>query len=340
MKEHISIAVTGDAMLGRGVNESIRRFGPAYPWGDTLNEMRAADLTLINLECVIARGGRPWSRWPKVFHFKADPVAIESLLLAGIDGVSLANNHTLDFEEEAFVEMLNLLDRNRIAHAGAGRNIEEARRPALFETDGGRVALVSFTDNEPGWLATEEGLGTNWIPITLSEASLAPARENIARAREAGADLVIFSIHWGPNMVERPIPLFREFARAVMEAGADVYLGHSSHVFQGIEIYRGRPIIYDAGDFVDDYAVDSRLRNDWGFLFRLRVAERNVQRVELVPTLIGRCQVNFATGNTREAIIERLDERSAGMGTTIHREDNRCWIECRAATPLREAANG
>ncbi|MCG3161220.1 MAG: Capsule biosynthesis protein CapA [Acidobacteria bacterium] len=330
MKERISIAVTGDVMLGRGVNEAIRRYGLLYPWGNTLDELRAADLTLINLECVIARGGRPWSRWPKIFHFKADPAAVEALLLAGVDGVSLANNHTLDFEEDAFVEMLKLLDSNHIAHAGAGRNIEEARRPALLETGGARIALICFTDNEPGWAASREGPGTNWIPISLSEQSLEPAREGIASAREAGADVVIFSIHWGPNMVERPSPLFREFARAVIDAGADVYLGHSAHIFQGVEIYRGRPIIYDAGDFVDDYAVDPALRNDWGFLFRLQLSGRSVRRVELIPTLIGRCQVNFATGAAREAIIERMRERSAEIGTAIRSEDDRCWIECRS----------
>ncbi len=340
MKDGISIALTGDVMLGRGVDEAIRQFGPAYPWGDTIEELRAADLTLINLECVIARGGRPWSRWPKVFHFKAGPEAIESLLLAGVDGVSLANNHTLDFEEEALVEMLNLLDRNRIARAGAGRDIEEARRPALFETDGPRIAIVSFTNNEPGWAATEEGPGVNWIPISLSESSLSPAQEGIVRGREAGADLVVFSIHWGPNMVERPNDLFRDFARAVIDAGADVFIGHSAHVFQGIEIHRGRPIIYDAGDFVDDYAVDPWLRNDWGFLYRLLAPGRSVERVELIPTLIGQCQVNFATGETREAIIDLLAARSAEMGTAIHRDGDRCWVDCRMATPFRGATKG
>src|SRR5262245_1606953 len=114
MRENVSIAMAGDVMLGRGVNETIRRFGADHPLGNMLEALRSADLTLINLECVIASGGRPWMRWPKVFHFKADPIAIETLRLAGVDGICLANNHTLDFEEEAFLEMIALLEQNRI----------------------------------------------------------------------------------------------------------------------------------------------------------------------------------------------------------------------------------
>src|SRR5205823_902414 len=155
---------------------------------------------------------------------------------------SLANNHVLDYEEEALLEMLGLLEQGGIAYAGAGRYDAEARRPALLEARGLRVGVVAFTDNEPGWAATPTTPGTNWISITLEEQSLAPVREGISRARVEGAELVIVSMHWGPNMVQHPSPLFRAFAHAVMDAGADIFHGHSAHIFQGIEIYQGRPI--------------------------------------------------------------------------------------------------
>ncbi len=337
MAEPVSIALTGDVMLGRGVDVALRQLGPAYPWGNIRSLLRAADLAIINLECVIARSGRPWSRWPKPFHFRADPLAVSSLQLAGIDCVVLANNHVLDYEEKALLEMLDLLEQNGIAFTGAGRNAEEAVRPALMETGGLRVGVVSFTDNEPGWAAKETTPGTNCIPISREERSLEPVREGIARARAAGADLVIFSIHWGPNMVERPSALFREFAHAVIAAGADVYHGHSAHVFQGIELHRGRPIIYDAGDFVDDYAVDPELRNDWGLLFRLRLDGARIRQIELVPLVIGRCQVNLAIGSEREAIAERIRALSAEMGTQVHAEGDHLWIECSASiTPVQD----
>ena len=326
MARTLRLALTGDVMLGRLVNEALARFGPAYPWGDTLPYLQMADLTLINLECVIAGGGSPWARWPKAFHFRTDPIAVQTLQLAGVDYVTLANNHVLDYEEAAFLEMLERLEAAGIAYAGAGRDLEAARRPALLQAGEVRIGVVACTDNEPGWAATPTALGTNWIPITLEERSLAPVREGIAHARAAGAELVICSVHWGPNMVQRPRPLFREFAHAVVDAGADVYHGHSAHVFQGVELYRGRPIIYDAGDFVDDYAVDPMLRNDQGLLIYLHIEGSSVVQVEMIPVLIARCQVNLATGAEQAAIAGRMRHLSAELGTEV-RGDDHLWID-------------
>jgi poly-gamma-glutamate capsule biosynthesis protein CapA/YwtB (metallophosphatase superfamily) len=328
MANPVTIILTGDVMLGRGVNSYLLRAGPAYPWGNTRPTLSAADLLIINLECVIARGGRPWSRWPKVFHFQADPIAIASLQLAGINCGTLANNHVLDFEEEALTEMLALLDKAKIKHAGAGLNLNEAMQPAVLETSGLKVAVVAFTDNEPGWAATAGTAGTNYIQISLAEESLKVVKESIIKSRTAGADLVIFSIHWGPNMAERPSPLFQQFAHAVMDAGADVFHGHSAHVFQGIEIYGGKPIIYDAGDFVDDYSVDPVLRNDRGLIFRLLVEEKQVKHLQLLPVLISKCQVNVANGSHRKAIVERISSLSAEMGTVINSSAERLWLDC------------
>lgn len=332
MNRPITMVMTGDVMLGRGVDESLRCHGPAHPWGDILTLLHQADLVVVNLECVIARGGRPWSLWPKVYHFRADPLAVGALRRAGVDCVTLANNHVLDFEEEALLEMLDLLRRGGIAFAGAGRDLEGARRPALLDAPGLRVGIVAFTDNEPGWSARPEAAGTNYIPVTLEEAVLGPVREGIARARAAGAELLVFSIHWGPNLVQRPTTLFREFAHAVIDLGADVFFGHSAHVFQGIELHGGRPIIYDAGDFVDDYVVDPVLRNDWGLLFRLVADRAGARRIDLVPVVIRHRQVNQAVGSEREASAGRMEALCAEMGTTIHREGDRLWIEVPAPT--------
>src|SRR3990172_6750665 len=132
-RKTLTIAFAGDVMLGRLVNEAIAVMGPAYPWGDPLPLLREADLRIVNLECVISEKGRPWSKTPKAFHFRADPTAIETLKIAGIDAVALANNHTLDFDEEGLLDMVSLLDEAGIAHTGAGRNLEEARRPAVIQ---------------------------------------------------------------------------------------------------------------------------------------------------------------------------------------------------------------
>ena len=328
MAQSINIALAGDVMLGRLANEALLKQGPSYPWGNVLPQLHQSDLALVNLECVIAACGLPWARWPKVFHFRAAPAAVSSLELAGIDCVALANNHVLDYEQDALLEMLDLLRHSGIAYTGAGRDSEEAQRPAVLKAHGMTICVVAATDNEPGWLVTPTTPGTNWLPVSLEERSLAIVKSGVGQARAMGADLVIFSMHWGPNMVPRPSRSFRAFAHAVVELGVDVFHGHSAHVVQGVEVYRGRPIIYDAGDFVDDYAVDPVLRNDWGFLFQLHATRAGIASVELCPVLIAECQVNVATGADRRAMVERMSALSAEMGTSVHDDGQRVWIDC------------
>jgi poly-gamma-glutamate capsule biosynthesis protein CapA/YwtB (metallophosphatase superfamily) len=320
----ITLALTGDVMLGRGVNETLPDVRPEEPWGDVLPLLDSADLRIINLECAITEHKRPWSRTPKVFHFRADPLAIEVLRAAGVDACSLANNHTLDFEERGLLDSLAHLEAAGIRYAGAGRNLEEAARPALVKKG---VALVAFTDNEPPFAAGPDKPGTNYLPVSVEPGVLRRVEEAVGSAREAGANTVVFSNHWGPNMVERPREIFRRFARAVVDRGADVYYGHSAHVFQGVEIYRGKPILYDTGDFIDDYAVDPKLRNDRSFLFLVGVEGGDLRHLELFPVALPYARVELARGNEREAILERMVALSAEMGTTFDRREDRLVFE-------------
>jgi len=319
-----TLALTGDVMLGRGVNEALRATRPAEPWGDVLPLLLSADLRIINLECAITEHRRPWSRTPKVFHFRADPEAIEALKSARVDACSLANNHTLDFEERGLLDTVAYLEAAGIRYAGAGRNLEEAARPVLLD---GEVALVAFTDNEPPFAAGPDKPGTNYLPVSTEPEVLRRVEEAIGAAREAGARTVVFSNHWGPNMVRRPKAAFQRFARAVVDRGADVYYGHSAHVFQGVEVYRGKPILYDTGDFIDDYAVDPDLRNDRSFLFRVSMEDGDLRRLELFPVVLPFARVALAGGEVREAIFALMQDLSAGMGTFFDRREDRLVLE-------------
>lgn len=118
--------------------------------------IRKADLSIINLECVIAEDGEMWDKTRKAFYFRADPFAIDVLKAADISYVSLANNHILDFKEPALLETISRLDDAGIAHAGAGKNLAEATRYALIEANGIRVGVVAFTDNEPLFGASDD----------------------------------------------------------------------------------------------------------------------------------------------------------------------------------------
>ena len=327
----ITLALMGDVMLGRRVAEALNyHMGPEEPWGGVMDLLDTADLRIINLECAITDNEQPWTRTVKVFHFRTPPSAIETLRTARIDACSLANNHTLDFEEQGLLDTLEHLDAAGIRHAGAGRNQEEAVHPAILIVPADhthRVALLAFTDNEPSFAAGPDRPGTNYLPVSLRPEVLRRVERAVSAVREVGVDTVLFSNHWGPNMVQRPKVSFRRFARAVIDLGVDIYYGHSAHVFQGVEIYHGKPILYDTGDFIDDYAVNRELRNDWSFFFRVSVGEGRFERLDLIPVKLSYARVDLATGGEREIILDRMERLSAEMGTVFARREGALVLE-------------
>ena len=326
-KQNITIAFTGDVMLGRLVNDYVILANKlvTHVWGDMIDLLKGADLIIINLENAIARSGKPWSKTPKVFFYRSDPKAIHVLKAAGVDYVTLANNHVLDYDEDAFIETLHHLEKNKILYAGAGRDIGEASRPAFLEAKGIRIAIIAFTDNMPEWEATETNPGVNYIEVSVDEKNFGRLRKSIEDVKNK-SDLVIISAHWGPNMMQRPSKAFKEFAHAVIDAGADIFHGHSAHIFQGIEIYRGRLIMYDTGDFVDDYAVDEDLRNDQTFLFLITLSKKGIEKIELIPGLISHMQVNRAKGKDLEDIMGKMIKLSEEMGTKMFKKGDRLEV--------------
>jgi len=330
------LALVGDVMLGRGVAEEIAHRPPESFWGDTLPLLRQADLVVAGLECAITTHPVPWTRTPKVFHFRAPPQAIEVLRAAGVGLVSLANNHTLDFEVQGLLDTIAYLDAAGVAHAGAGRNHTEACRSAVVEAAGIRIGMVAFTDNEPGWAATSDQPGTNYIAIRLDAPTLEPVEQAVATARAQGAQVVILSLHWGPNMRQRPPEHFRQFARAMLDRGVSLVYGHSAHLFQGVEVFQEKPILYDTGDFLDDYAVDPVRRNDQSLIFFADVDAQGVRALRLVPVRLGYTVVNRAVGADLEAICRRMRARSAELGTHLERVGAMLCINLRSGLAQRE----
>jgi poly-gamma-glutamate synthesis protein (capsule biosynthesis protein) len=317
----IRIGLAGDVMLGRLVAEAVQRHGYSYPWGDLLPELRAFDRLLINLEMALTRR---LQAEPKVFNFRAAPELVQSLKLAGVDCCALANNHIRDFGVAGMLETIEVLDGAGIAHAGAGNDLSAARRCARFDAGGARINVLSATDNEPSWAATHTDPGVlalDWRnPAPLLEAVTESARD---------ADCTILSLHWGPNMRTAPSARFVRFAHDAIDAGATLVHGHSAHVLQGIEFYRGGVILYDCGDFVDDYMVDPRLRNDRSVLFELEISADRTLALRVLPTQIDRMQVNRAGGSARAWVLRRLARCCEPFGTALHDEGE--WIAIKTA---------
>ncbi|MFB1065932.1 CapA family protein [Natrinema sp. H-ect4] len=332
------IGFTGDVMVGRLVDDRQRSRSVNAVWGNVLERLHKLDGLVINLECVLSTRGREWQRTHRPFHFRADPEwAIPALERAGVDICALANNHVLDYEEVGLWDTMEALDETGIAHAGAGETIDEALEPAIRTVGGSSagddepnaggdsgldVAVISGTDNTPEYAADEESPGTARIEIDIDDSDTRRlVSDALERARETNPDLLVASLHWGPNMVTEPPESFREFGRWLIEDGVDIVHGHSAHVFQGIEVHEGRPIVYDAGDFVDDYRVDDELRNDRSFLFVLAVTpDGQPTELRLHPTEIDDCVVREASPAAAAWSRERMRELSKPFGTEFDRD--------------------
>ena len=312
----VTLLFVGDVMLGRLVNDVLQEQAPAYPWGDTLPLFHDTDVRLCNLECVISDRGTPWLATPKVFHFRSDAKNIATLKAAHIDAVSLANNHSLDFEFQGLFQTIRHLDTAGIHHAGAGTTLAEASEPAIWEKKGKTLGLIAFTDNEPDWEATETQPGILYIPLTLQDKRAIRLLELVSKARSV-VDFLIISAHWGPNWGYVPPAEQIPFAHALIDAGADVIFGHSGHVVRGIELYKGKPILYCVGDFIDDYAVDERERNDQSFMFVIETDGQAIVRLLLYPTIIEAYQVRRAKHKERKAIVATMQRLCAKLNTAM-----------------------
>ncbi len=290
-------------MLGRGVAEALLAGGPESAFApDVVAAAREADLVVLNLECCISEHGSPWPDPRKPFFFRAPPRAVEALALLGVDCVTLANNHALDYGEEALLDTLEHLDGAGIRWVGAGRDLEEARAPAVLEANGVRLAVLGVTDHPADFAAAPGRAGVAYADLAREPR---PAwLVDVVASAGAGAHAVVVTPHWGPNMSAEPVPHVRRAAHGLVEAGATLVAGHSAHVFQRVE---GR-VLHDLGDFVDDYAVDPVLRNDLGVLWLVDLTPAGPTRIEAVPLKLDYCHTRRATGADDTWIRRRLAE--------------------------------
>jgi poly-gamma-glutamate synthesis protein (capsule biosynthesis protein) len=313
LEDSTLIGLTGDVMIGRLVEKTLSKVESSYIWGNMLPWLQATDFNLINFEAALTTHDQEVL---KTFNFKAKPERVESLSLASIGAVNLANNHSLDYSEEGLLETLQALDQVKIRHVGAGKNLEEAKNPTFVNVQGIKIGIIGCTDNEPSWLADKNKPGTNFVEI--NDLGLAEVKAQILKLK-GKVDFIILSFHWGPNMREHPPSHFQKFAHEVLDCGVDLFHGHSAHIFQGIEIYNKKMILYDTGDFIDDYKVDPFLRNDRSFFFIVEISKSGILGMRLIPTLIDNCQVNSSKGWEKEQTMNRMEKLSKDFGTRFIR---------------------
>ena len=318
----VKLALAGDTMLGRGVAEGLASApGESLVAPEVVAAAREADLFLLNLECCISERGRLWPDPRKPFFFRAPPAATEVLTHLGVDCVTLANNHALDFGPEALLDTRDHLRSAGIALVGAGLDEEEAWAPVVLEARGFRVGIVAFGDHPPEFAA---GPGRPGIAFADLHRPRLPERL-LATVRDLDADAVVVSPHWGPNMAEAPLPSVRAAASALLSAGATFVAGHSAHIFQGVE----GTVLYDLGDFLDDYRIDPVLRNDLGLLVLVSLDEDGPIRLEGLPLKLEYCYTRLAEGEDAAWVRRRFERACAAFGTGPTEENGRLAIDWR-----------
>jgi poly-gamma-glutamate capsule biosynthesis protein CapA/YwtB (metallophosphatase superfamily) len=317
----VTVALAGDTMLGRSVARTLTRTPPqALVAPEVRVALGEADLVLLNLECCISERGRPWQAPGKPFFFRAPPQAVELLVLLGTDCVTLANNHALDYGLDALADTLDHLAAAGIAVVGAGADLEQARRPATLATGGLRVAVLGVTDHPADFAAGPDRPGVAFADLARQVPDWL-----LRTVREADAEVMLVTPHWGPNMTSGPVRHVRRAANALVEAGATLVAGHSAHVPHGV----AGPVLYDLGDFLDDYRVDPQLRNDLGLLFLVTLDGRGPTRLEALPLKLEYCHTRLATGEDAAWMRRRFRAACADLGTTVEEAAGRLLISWR-----------
>ena len=358
-RNSFTLAFTGDVMLGRLIDQLMPEhvtnkqdervvktfieahpkfllkgnYTPSSPWGTALRLLHCSTLACINLETAVTTAPTPWPN--KVFNYRMHPANLGPILHAGgIDYASLANNHTLDFGTEGLTETVQTLQSAKIACAGAGETADDARKPAVLHLprasepiEQGQqrhtVHIYSAADHPHVWTSVP---GFNLFVYTRN--TRAQLREMFVGAETTKPALKVFSVHWGPNYAWRPDARVTSLAHFLVdECGVDIVHGHSSHHVQGVEVYRGKLIIYGCGDFVDDYALNREYRNDLGALWRVVVRERSggglaLERLEIFPTRVERFQAHLLDSGDADHgwVSQKIRELSGELGTTVKAE--------------------
>ncbi len=293
----VLLAAVGDVMLARTVGEYAERYGVDYPFAPVSAALKQADIAVANLECPIALGGDPW---PKTYVFRAHPSTALGLGRSGLNAISLANNHILDFGVAGMEETIGHLTAQGLAVVGAGRNRAEAERPLVYNIRGVRVALVAWVSY---FRAADFAAGDGRPGVAFLD-----DLERMARQIEAAkqqADVVVVILHGGQEYDPAPTAAQQTAARRAVDAGADLVVGHHPHVLQPTEVYKGKLIAYSLGDFVFDIDNYDAARD--GAILWAWIGKDGVRRAELWPTrIVHDAQVRFRVGADARPLREVL----------------------------------
>lgn len=313
-----TIVAVGDIMLANRLEPYIRDFGYSYPFLATSSITKAADISIGNLECPMADVGAGMQN--KKFIFCADPRTVESLIFAGFDIMSLANNHILDFGKSAFYQTMDILNEKNILYCGAGKNKKEACELKIIKVKGIKVGFLAFSLTYPSvYWATETKYGTATVD--------AEELPEIVKSARKQADFLVISFHWGSEYKSYIKSYQKILAHKAIINGANLILGHHPHVIQGIEIYKKGLIVYSLGNFAfGSYGKPPERKSDKSLILKIIVKNKKIKKAELIPLNVFNYEVKFqpqvAKGKKAQEILEHIKKISAPFKTKISIEND------------------
>jgi poly-gamma-glutamate synthesis protein (capsule biosynthesis protein) len=275
--------------------------------------LKGFDITFCNLESPISDQGQPVPG--KGIAFRSPLKAMETLRMGGFDVISFANNHALDYRDEAFGQTLSLLRQDGVKTVGAGENLTASRQPAVFEKNGVKVAFLAYTDMADLWFSSSYKR-----PYRADETrcGVAPLEEDLIlediAAVKSSVDVVVVSLHWGVEYTSGPTDQQQKLAHDLIDAGANLIIGHHPHVFQGFEVYGGGLIAYSLGNFIFDQ--NQRLETRQGLLLETTLTPEGLKKVRVRPALIEQSQPQEPDGEMENAMLAQLQEYCDDLGTT------------------------
>jgi poly-gamma-glutamate capsule biosynthesis protein CapA/YwtB (metallophosphatase superfamily) len=323
VKEH-SLIFVGDIMLSRGVDFWMRREGYLYPFENIAEITNSAEIVFGNLESPLSTKGEKGENF---YSFRANPESVKGLIYAGFDVLNLANNHSCDYGKEAFEETIELLNQNNIKTIGAGKNLQEARRPAIFDLGDLKIAFLGYNVSPGAFYAKDNRFG-------VTKAESAWIIKDIEKMRNK-ADLIIVSYHWGIEYEDFPTEYQKSLAHMTIDCGGDIVIGHHTHTFQGIEIYKGKLIVYSLGNFIFD---QRDVKNNQSFILKVIFKGKRPLQAEIIPIelLTYPCSPKIAEGKMAQEILERLYFDSSIFGTKFRFFDGRGYLKIDDRLQIKE----
>lgn len=340
-EQDVVMLLSGDLYIQRPEPESIFEY--------TAKQLREADIFFGNLEAAVTDRGKPTEAKP-VAQFKSEERVFPAYIHAGLDACGLANNHSMNYGPEGLLRTVELLDGAGIAHAGGGRDYDEAHRPGIVERKGNRVAFLSYSSVfVPPFAATKERGGIATVSVEtayqpqprLSEVPGSPPiirtfpdpgdaaamAEDVRKAKQA-ADVVVISWHWGLSPATggagEMVPYQQEMAHAAIDAGADLVIGHHPHMLHPIEVYKGKTIFYSLGNFAFDLFYG---RKQTTALARCVIRGGAIQEVGYIPAFINETAQPALVDTERGAsVVSHVETISQKFGTQFKALEDRVIV--------------